>query len=711
MAANIPQDPDGPSVQACELIAQADSVEAKVINTYDTIKSAITKAIQLLLSILYGTVNLIDVLGSEMATAIPIAASAIANSILTGASKAVSTLFEAILSQILTILLSFPNAIFSLVAIPLEKAIESGQNEQRYLNKAKTSLQAANIIMSKWATNINGAEYYKKMKLAFPIIVNILKLIQQMLSDLGSVSQNIDTTNAVFDQIKYDNLKSQLRQAISIIQPATSIDNTVQFTKAITDELNNQKKDKIAVIDLKYSNRRKQLDIDFTKKLSQINVKGNSIKEHLIISAINLTWSNAVKQLQMDQKIEIDLVNSDINYQQLTKVIVAKEVDLYYTFISDMNLVANYLSAFLDDIKDAYIQNLQCQAYCVTIYNARKLIQNLVKEIIALLRKTGNASAIVAEDALESAEALVSTTKDLFQTNLDEYEGQFSGKSQSSPAVLSVALTTGNILLETTDATLSGLITDSLIKLINADDVLQAGKNDFDNFIKNLKKIPDWSPSTGSWIENLTGGISVNPYIQLIADATQMLVVMPVLSFSKESEAKTQLLRIEQVINKSFNTIIVHNGFVMGVLNSYVPYQSPECGNLKRMLNQLGMLDSFALGLSIAAITGEFLKMTPNLNPNSLIPSEENCRHFYPDLFDDPDAVAASFSKTNNVLQPVCHFNTIQKVIELKNPFMVLAARSRGMPKNSIDDLQHGPTESAYGGKNPYSGFTPMTKS
>jgi hypothetical protein len=705
MAAQI-QDPNGPPLGACELIAQADLAEAKILKTIKDIKGTLAKAAKLMQSILYGGIDIVETVGAEMASAIPIAASAIANTLLTGVSKAVNNILETILSQILMILLAFPNAIFSLVAMPLERAIAAGLSERRYLSKAKNNLIAVNNIIGQWTTNIGGAEYYNKMIAAMPYINKILTLIRQMLDQLGGTVQNIDVENIVFDQSKYDSLRGQLRQVISITQPAPSLDNTAQFTQSITDELARQKSIQLNVIETKYEDQKKILDLEYIKKMSVMDMKNHNLTNQLAITAIKLSWVTSIKNLQSNKEIEIDLVNDNINYQQVMQVISAQEVNLYNTFMQQVNVVANYLANFIDNIKNAYEQNLQCQTYCMTVYNSRSLIQQLIKEMISLLRQTGSASAQVASTALASAQSLVMTTRDLYQKNIDEYKSQFTGTGKSSAASQSIALSTGNILLETADAALTSLITDSLIKLLESGDLLQSGSNDFDAFCARLRKIPDWKNGTGSWIVNLIGGITINSYIQLIADATQLVVMIPILSLSKQPEDHNNLSNLMSAVDDGYNQILTHNGLVVTILQSYIPYQSPECAVLQRLLNRLGVFNAFTTTLSVSVIVNEFLKMMPNLNANPIEPNTENCRLFYPDLFDDPDVVAAYYQQEANKIPCECDL-LYQPTLEQVDPSVIQAARNWGF-KSHIGDLAFGPTESSYI-LNPYSGFSPLT--
>jgi hypothetical protein len=648
------QNPNGPPVQACVAIATAMTAEAKIIKLYTDIKDTITKAVKLLLSILYGTINIADIMGAELVTAIGVAASAIADTVLKSVSGATNALLEAVLSQILEILLAFPDAIYSLVAIPLEKAVEACTNERRYLEKARNDIYAVTSILNRWITNVNGYHFYQQIIDALPYIQKALQLIQQMISELDVTSQNTDSGNAVFDQGKYDQVRNLIRQAIKITQPIPTFAPTQQFTASIVNKLNNQKKEEIAIIENKYRDKRKALDISFTKRIAETNAKANNLKEALVIEKLNLEWAMQIKKLNSDKQLEISTVEASIDFTSLVSVNALQNLgtSIYDSFTSDMNLVGNYLYDFAQNIRDAYTQNISCQTLCATVYNSRDLISRLIKYMIALLRTTGNASAQLAITALEGSEASIATAKTMFEKKVEDYNGNYSGlnkKVQASSSAMATTVSVGNILLQTADATLTGLITDSLVQLINADDVLAADNVNFDAFILRLKKIPDWDQKTDSWVLDITGAVSINPYIQLIADITSTIVLLPVLAISKQPEDQQQLTGMMSNVNHSFNKILVHNGAVLEVITSYIPYQSSACGLLKRLLSRLGLLDTFAISLSVSSVINALITTTA-FNKGLMTPNEQNCRDYYPDLFNNLDTISSSYRKDADVL-------------------------------------------------------------
>jgi hypothetical protein len=694
--ATTSQNPSGPPVQACEILAVAVNTEAKILKAWKDILEGINKIKKMRWSILYGVLDIADIIGTEAFSAISITSSSITNAVLKGVSGAINSLLEAILSQILSILLAFPNSIFSLVAIPLERAIETANKERYYLLKARKNIQYINSIIRKWAANIDGSYYYKQMLTSMPYITRVLTLIQQMLSELSVNWQNENSSNAMFDQSKYRELKALLRQAISITQSSSILDTNAQFSKSIANALNIQRQNHIISIEKKYQERKKQLDTAFMNRLESANAKGNTVKEHLQVSLINLDWANQTKQMQAEKKAEISLAQADINYQQLLSTISMIHKDnIQDSFAADMNLLGNYLSEFLDNITAAYKQNLQCQNFCGTVYNIRTLIQRLVKYILNLLRQTGNVSSLIATEALEGAEALVATAQNLFQQKIKDYQDQTNAFKTSS-AVMSVGLTSGNILLETADATMNSVITDSLIKLINSDDVLAANNKEFNAFLKRMEKIPDWNNQNGSWITNLVGGVTLNPYIQLIANATELVTMIPILAFSGKSKASSLLIGITNSVDKEFKKVLRHNSIVTTVINSYTPYQSSECGNLKKLLNQIGLLDAFADGLNFSTVVDSFIKMA-DLSPNYIEPNLINCRTYYPDLFNDVDAVAYAYESEANTMKPSVNISVVQSKHEKFNIFPSLAASSTEFVINADQTQEPTPTQSAFG--------------
>ena len=660
----LQQIPNGPPLIACEALSTLLIAETKLVDDYNNIKESIQKVIDTILSIKYGIIDLADIVASELVTDVAAATSAISSAILQGVSGATNAILEQLLSELLSILLSYPDAIFSLVAIPLDRAKESALSEKNYLNLAQRNMDSVSAILYGWSKSVNGTIYYKQMVDSLPHIEKCLTLITQMLSELSTSTQISQNPNAVFDQNKYDKLKTDLRLAIQITTPNKTFISS-QITKEITNNIDQERRLKVSKINARYKQLKQKLDSEYIKKITTASNSGNHLQKALATERLNLEWAEKEKALQTAKRTEVSLASADSAANFTMSFAQAKSFgqDIYFKFALDMNILANSLSDFLTNIQRAYVQNLLCQQFCNTVYNSRNLILQLIQYLLTLLRATGNASASIATTALEGAQSLIQTVDDNFTAKVDNYQHVIKGQTKNSASTMATAVGTGNILLQTAQATLTGLITDSLIALINSDDILQTDSVLFDKFIGRMAKIPDWDGEPNSWCVKPLPDVATSPYIQLVADVTSMITMVPVLSFSPLPQDKAQIRGLFSNVSAGFGIIEKHNIIVLDVTSSYSPYQCASSGRLIQLLKKFGLLDVFAIGLSLTNLVSNIIYIV-STSSTDIIPTISNCKKYYPDLFQDLDAISGSYINNANRLPVYADVGVVQKHAE-----------------------------------------------
>jgi len=166
--------------------------------------------------------------------------------------------------------------------------------------------------------------------------------------------------------------------------------------------------------------------------------------------------------------------------------------------------------------------------------------------------------------------------------------------------------------------------------LINADDVLENGSEEFDEFIKRLYDIPDWDGKIGTWAVDLVG-CATPPYIQLIADSFDLLTKV----FSGEAPEK-----IQEMYDR-YRKLLNHNNYVDGVLNSYHPYRASEVIDLESLLSNAGLLQGFTQSLSMSSLV---VVVTASFSDgvSDMLPNLKNCKRSYPELYKDNDTIEAN---------------------------------------------------------------------
>jgi len=630
-----------PQKQACETILKTQISIVKIIKRVREISQKLKSLLENKAKLKYGIVNLLDVMSAETISAISSAAGSIAKSMLGSVSGMASTLLESILSSILKILLANPTAIFSLVAIPHKEAVKAANEERKLLREARRNMRTILYIILKWTQGIGGSRYYEQLKTALPYIQEAIFLSIDIITELeGDPSEESGARNAVFNETKYRQMQFNLEQAISITKPDSIVDTKFQITKKVEQNRDKRYKELKEKIDSNYKKSRKELSLWYSNQSALISKNSESLKNAL--EEEKLRHEYAIKRNVLDTEYKEKLHAAELEATAQAAI----DKSTYFNaiggiaaeFSNDINNLGNNLAAFVENLKDAYSAYIRSQALCNAIYDIRNLITNLINEIIDMLRKTSNASASAAIKSIETAQSLMEVAEEDFSENVARYE---TPSAKISSTELATTVSTGYGLLSSADALLDGTITQSLADLINSDDVLQFANDDFEKFYKALEQIPDWDGEVGVWAVSPTDS-KISPYIQMIADAITVLAKVPPLAISNDEDDRREIANILKSLNNTFKVLLNHNSVVLNTLNSYTPYMSSEAGNLSRILANAGLLENFATGMSIAAVTADIVTSIIKGGLDDTMPTYANCRAAYPDLYNNAEAAEAA---------------------------------------------------------------------
>jgi hypothetical protein len=630
-----------PPREACQLIADGMEAYAILIDNYEKVKKAIKESIALSAKLQYGIADPQDVIGAELVSAIASISSIAADAALGAVSKAASSIIESIMSELLTLFLAAPTAIYSLVSIPHQQAMSAVMAERSKLSQANQNLNTILEIIAKWSAKMSGVDYYQQIQSALPYIRNAIDKSQQVMSQLGNVDYYGGGRNAYFDESTYNSMRLDIQYAIDILKPKSIIADKLGISNALKDAQEKNKRIAIASITRKYSAKKSQIDSEYMAELGKIPKNISALQRATAQQAIDFAWANKRKTLDLLKKEEMAAAEAKAAADAVTdiRIYVSRIGGIGAEFAYDVEVIGNNLLMFLLNIKNAYGNYVIYQNLCHTMVVMQDMISNLIQELISMIRASGNVAADAVLAGLRSGQALLMTAEEKLS----------SATPQMSAMNLSTTVIAGYGLVKSADAINSGIITQSLIDLINSDDVLQASNDRFNAFIEKLIAIPDWDGAIAVWAVNPALGRSV-PYIKLIADTTTLLAIIPTIGMSGNTDDQIKIKNQIADINSGFYVLNKHNFIVQSTLSYYVPYVGSEVGNLMKLLSQAGLLSTFAASMSIAAITAELVSTMSSLSiDDSNIPSYDNCRKpdAYPEMFGATTVTGAALSKLN----------------------------------------------------------------
>lgn len=632
------------SETGCKLIVKELEVSAKFSETYERIKAAISKIVKAIADFKMGILDISGGLLGSLAGAIAGAASAAASAIAGAAAAAAAAALEAILAPLLTILMSAPEAIFSIIAIPIEQARDAVDKEREKINDVKHSLNMIVTIIDSWKLGVpNGDVYYRQMKAAMNAITNSLASLDVILEKLG------DDENSEFDNSEFDKLKSNLNAAIEATIP--------QSNMTVIDALSKK-------IELKKSNIIKKGTIEIDKKVA-IKRKDKLRLRNLDIAKVQSWGANdddvilnpeaAAKISIIDAKYNTSLSGIDVwKKSEMTKLAYDAEIKARENYKNNISDTINDMQAkynidivvmkkesanIYESMRDAYLAQKASKTLTYNIYKSRSIINTILAWLISVLRDVGNGAGKAAMYPLGASKKTVTAVKEMYEESIANYEDKPGGAATLDTAL---KLPAGHMMLLSAEAVMAATITDSLIKLINSDDVLQADADNFDKFLVEIEGIYDFGSDSAADGKNTwgtkVGGGGLTPYTQLIIDVKTISLKAPMAVVGGESSRNSFKKSIADV-STTIDSLLEHNAVVSTVLHSYTPYQSPYAKDLKDALDMLGLLSSFALTMSMVALVEDIIGNENRFSAET--PSYDTCVRDYPEMFADPKLAAS----------------------------------------------------------------------
>ncbi len=636
-----------PPKQVCSIYAEAYELYARLLATISDIRKALSQSIKIKNSILYGTLSVADAAVAELVNTAGAVSSAITSQLMAAASSSVSTAMDAVLAPILKILISGPEAAFSLIALPLEEAIRATDRERIHLNKAKTYLNTAISLFAKWTVGFGGGKYADRMTQALPYIIDAIENASALLDKLDVGDQSGLT--AQFDENKYNLLRSDVTTAIGITKSDSILVNTSKIEARIRSRAENESSKKISEINIRFKNDKRSAASEYIASEKTIDD--------------DATYAAKIRFLESKRKIDIENAKLEATRNAALDSSVYAGIlnDTRDQFINDMAIIGSSLQQFVINIGRAYAYYKASQSMTYSSYTIRNLINTLISSMIRLIGGMGNGTAGAVQGPLRLAKKLLEATRDLYSAALSKY---YSTTDSISATELASDLWAGHGMLKTVDTTLASSITQSMIDAINADETLTAEQSKMNILFEKIEEIPDWNGQLDVWGTDPSNS-SVAPYPELISSVTGMLGTMAAVGFVSNPEARIAIRNRLSSNSRAFQNILRHNGIVSSALRSYSPRPNEYTEELRNAMSP-AILKLFLTGPSafnaivmVARIGGGLINIG-NLSED--LPTIENCKIAYADLFSDIGAGAEVYS--NSLRRPGQFDNRTSKYYE-----------------------------------------------
>lgn len=640
-----------PPKQICSIYAEVYALYARLLTTIAEIRLALSRAIRIKNSVLYGTLSVLDAATAELVAASTAVASAVTSQIMSKTSSVAATALEAVLAPLLKILMSGPETVFGLVALPLNKAIAANNNEQRYLSAAKSHLDTVIAIFSKWTVEFGGGKYANKMYQALPYIESAIRKCSDVIDKLNRADYLVLT--AQFDEATYNSMRGDIATAIEITKSDPVLFNTAALEERIRVKADAEAAIQIAAIRSRYKSDRQ----DITDEYNASDRKAAATAEYM----------GKLKALDAKRKVDIEVaqLNATKNAVLDKSIYSGLLTDIKDQFIFDMNQLGYSLRSFLTNLTQAYVQYKLSQSLTVTTYNIRALINKLISSMIKLLGSIGNGVSEGVERVLLLARSLLESTQNLYQQSLDKFNSTTQTISSTS---LATNLAAGHGMLMSADRALAASITDSLIDAINADEALTAEQTKMNLLFVNIEAIHDWDGEQNVWG---TKGISQSaepPYVRLIAATTGLLATMASVGMVPNDAAISAMRHRLSEVSKTFRSLIRHNAEVSSALNSYRPTPSPYIAELEKAITP-EMMSIFLIGTTAFNILGLAAQILGDAFTGNTadIATPKNCKLSYAELFEESSGSAeAALNSLRNPPQFNSETAAAYEQVELK---------------------------------------------
>jgi predicted DNA binding CopG/RHH family protein len=628
-----------PSRESCQVYLSAESEKAALLVKYENAKAIMAKARKLYNDVVFGKVDpkdktKRDVSLSDLYHSAEKAANDVAHNVVGDSSKSGKDLLKIIFLQILKLLLSTPEALFSFVFIPKDMAESYSNNEKKHLLRAKNDIDHISDVITRWSSvAVDDNLYYDIIKRALPYIKDALDVAHQVSVDLNNTENTSFQNSLAFDEGKYDRIKNDIAQAQDILKTATNAQTPIDIATVVKRDSDNIYKKLSDPIKEKYKSDKETLTSRYVRNLEQI-----SNSEGVSDFDVRQKYTNDLKRLDDNLSVKLEEARirsvkeatsgSGSNYRRLLK-------ESGNEFEYDVQVLNSHLLGLPLNLQTAYTHYTNKQIMCSVLYNMDGMLKNLVNEVLNQLKPKP-----MPIDDVTGAENYLSIAHDKATDAIDKFN---KSDKEISPSQMVETKFAVNTFLNLANNALNVTMNGKLRKLLDTVLILRDASGSYNQFLINLANIPDWDGASNVWA--VKPSYAAPPYIQATANSLDVVVKAP-FTFNTNNKVKrntvgTLMSDIKSAINKHLS----HNSYVDNVLYSYNPKSYPELNELISMLSKSGLMKVFSENISVLSIIAAIKGNTTTREFGTSWPSMDSCK-IYPELYTDPNLSMSAVKNT-----------------------------------------------------------------
>jgi hypothetical protein len=477
-----------------------------------------------------------------------------------------------------------------------------------------------------------------------------------------------ETTSAYFNNARYQRIVGYLQEAIRITDQDTFAVQALGLTNAMEEERRASFSNKMIKIDEDYRAQKKKIDDDYRAKVIKIqqetaskilNTPGEGFKAGMSKTYESTLMQSKLSIAEGEWKLKMDDLKTNHDFQKAGANTSAFDSSYYKNlgarigqnaenmaseFSRDYHIMVKNMSEMLDNITQAFIAYKQCQLFTGFTYSSIERIKALIKWLIAASAEAGNATGDATAQTFRASRSLVQGVGAKFSAATPTNDSVFS------PSGMAFDMKWGNIKLRIASSLLSGVVTKSLVDMINFDEILTDEQIRFNRFRSDIETIPDWDGKLGTWGTEAIS-LSVSPYVSMSVKLATLLATVrgssSATSWSAgvvglDSQGTAAKMAGQAIgmswanagigkglkdLRKDMDRASNHNAVVIGVLNIYTPYNSGEVSALENFLNSVGLNY-----LAYALMAVDVVALRDSLNDMTFAAFSIHC-------FDTPDKI------------------------------------------------------------------------
>ena len=567
---------DEATEKVCDTIWQANQLKAKAKVELDKAKTKLDT----FLAMLRNPAAVLSALGSELLSTVESVASSLATAVMGEGSAALRVVMEKIFKMLLLIFQAGPDAAFSLAWIPLRRARKAAAAEAKALTEVSAGMQTAITMMSKWTSGHDCSRFYNQMRLALPYI-------GKAISGLTTVMQGLQSASPYFDEVAYNDALSNLKTAFDSTIPISKLDEVFgvssranqikqQYISARLPGITAKRDADLAIADASYRSRvaniynpptlpapsvtgpsptqplpgavPNQQDITPTQGGNTLvdkagraianslptNVGGtdgivHSAKTTAEVAAAEYEWYRSKQHINDNYNTAVWKLNMDADgYVAKNTWHIYKDSwhNTQQQFAADMKILGNSLLSMMSSLKTAFARYKDCQLYTQASYYSLDNVKKIIQLFISMMKSGAYKGATTAlpEQTIEWATAILDGVYTMF--NKYEHLNSATNATSVSSITASAELSSGHFQLGLAQSILNASITQSLIDIVNLDQVLSQELSAFNAFKKRLSAIPDWNGNQGIWAVDPLSLLDYKPYLQIITSMLKLTTTM-----------------------------------------------------------------------------------------------------------------------------------------------------------------------------------------